>query len=137
MNINIGCIEITDSMSDKRELELAVRIDSTSYKYEYINEADALLLICHLIKVFQVPKSNIEVMHFPTGSDRAAVLRKAADILDQEKTLLVSPFPAAPSATDMKAIFSQLDVLVKEEGITPEEAFDSVFGSTCTDGEVS
>jgi|TARA_R110000744_G_scaffold31727_1_gene74562 hypothetical protein len=47
-----------------------------------LTEQDALAIICHLIKVFAVPNSNLEVVHFPAGSNRAEALRAAADRLD-------------------------------------------------------
>ena len=49
-----------------------------------INEKEAITLICHLIKVFHIPQSDIEVIAFMncnTNADKAAVLREAADRL--------------------------------------------------------
>lgn len=47
-----------------------------------LNEQQALQLVCHIIKVFHVPESNIEVIWFEEGHNRADILRKAADRLD-------------------------------------------------------
>ena len=57
---------------------------------EYINEQEAMALICSLVKVFQIPNSDIEVIHFPAGANKAECLRNAADRLDREGETEVS-----------------------------------------------
>lgn len=48
-----------------------------------LTEQEAMSLITNLIKVFQIPNSNIEVIHFPIGVSKAQCLRNAADLLDK------------------------------------------------------
>lgn len=48
----------------------------------FIDEQQALDLVCHIIKTFHIPNSEIEVIHFPEPCDRAEVLRLAADRID-------------------------------------------------------
>ena len=51
-----------------------------------ITEEQAVQIVCHLVKVFNVPNSNIEVIHFAEGYDRAEVLRAYANKLDARKS---------------------------------------------------
>lgn len=58
--------------------------------YTFMNEQEAMALICSLVKVFQVPNSDIEVIHFPAGANKAECLRNAADLLDKNGETEVS-----------------------------------------------
>lgn len=79
MSIKVINDKLTDGEAELCTTDL--RFDET---YTFMNEQDAMALICSLVKVFQIPNSDIEVIHFPAGANKAQCLRNAADRLDRE-----------------------------------------------------
>jgi hypothetical protein len=78
------CLIIEDALTCTPP-SLFITLDNTNTREEVgiqISEHEALQIICHLIKVFAIPNSNVEVIHFPVDCNRAEVLRAAADRLD-------------------------------------------------------
>lgn len=74
-------IELTDTLNRKRKLSICMADISATLCVD-IDEQQAMDLVCHIIKVFHIPNSDIEVIHFPPEVDRAEVLRLAADRID-------------------------------------------------------
>lgn len=75
-------IEVNDSLHPDGTVSLTctdARFDETDV---WLDEEQAMQLICDLVKVLHVPESTIEVIHFPMKCNRADVLRAAADRID-------------------------------------------------------
>jgi hypothetical protein len=77
-------IKVEAELTLLREAEVVLTDYNSDEHSCWIDEQAAVALVCQLIKVFQVPNSNIEVIHFPEGASKAECLRNAADILDRE-----------------------------------------------------
>ena len=77
-----GRIKVIIDKLTNGEAELCTTDLRFDEMYTFMNEQEAMALICSLVKVFQVPNSDIEVIHFPADVSRADVLRAAADRLD-------------------------------------------------------
>jgi hypothetical protein len=76
-------LEIEDTLNKDATLDISmVNPEENETCIEHIDQEEAVQIVCHLIKVFQIPTSNIEVIYFREGLDRAKILRHAADRLD-------------------------------------------------------
>lgn len=98
-------ITLADELNEDKKLALSVTAILYNEGAIYINELEAVELICALIKVFQIPNSNIEVIHFPVGVSKAECLRNAADRIEKRVDTEVS----CPTVWDTSSILNQLD----------------------------
>ncbi len=105
-----------------------------TYLIETVSEPEALELICDLIKVFHIPNSNIEVIHFPAGANKAECLRNSADKLDAEGETEVScPLEPTnlwgdPPTRPTDIIADTIADRAKKKGISIQQA----FGELCS-----
>lgn len=87
----------------------------------FMCEKEAMQLVCDLIKVFQVGDSPIEVIHFPAGVDKAAVLREAADRIEGEDKAWAEVQPTFPWTDSTPRTELEADIRVQFESMTEEE----------------
>jgi hypothetical protein len=85
----INNLVVDNKLYNKRDIGMNIAAGSKS---AHLNQQEALELICHLVKVFHIQGSTIEVIHLPADSNRAEVLRAAADRLDAAAKLELTPY---------------------------------------------